>query len=144
MPYRTKLIGVADIVLEAYQNGAGIKDLAIVYGVSAGTVKNLLKRNGVPIRSQGRPKGKGIHIKGTPAYQRKYLYGLTQEEYNKLQQDQNGLCAICITRPANVVDHCHSTNKVRGLLCRQCNLGIGHLGDSTDTVAKALAYLERA
>ena len=41
-----------------------------------------------------------------------------------------------------VVDHCHKTNLIRGVLCVKCNTGIGQLRDSVEVVAKALKYLE--
>jgi hypothetical protein len=41
-----------------------------------------------------------------------------------------------------VVDHDHNTGAVRGLLCHSCNTGLGHLGDSVETLARALDYLQ--
>ncbi|WP_225102842.1 endonuclease domain-containing protein [Streptomyces sp. CoH27] len=41
------------------------------------------------------------------------------------------------------VDHCHRTSKVRGLLCRACNLGIGHFDDNLDVLRNAIVYLQR-
>jgi hypothetical protein len=72
-------------------------------------------------------------------------YGLTSEEFDKMMTKQDNSCAICFkqfdlkVRPC--VDHCHATGKVRGLLCRSCNLGIGHLGDDPARVLKAHQYL---
>jgi hypothetical protein len=77
----------------------------------------------------------------------KYKYGITLSEYNSLLLEQNSNCAICginqseLNRPL-YVDHCHSTGKVRGLLCRKCNVSIGMLGDSIDLVEKSLIYLK--
>ena len=69
----------------------------------------------------------------------KYKYGLSWEEYLILYDSQEGSCKICKTplsllsenqtKTANV-DHCHSTGKIRGLLCGDCNRGIGLLKDS--------------
>ena len=73
------------------------------------------------------------------------IYGLTPEQYDALLQQQDGVCAICRetcrTGQRLSVDHDHATGRIRGLLCRNCNLGIGHLGDSADRIASALAYL---
>lgn len=55
--------------------------------------------------------------------------------------DLNGLCAICLLAPAECVDHNHTTDKVRGLLCPRCNMGIGLLGDSAATAHSAAKYL---
>jgi hypothetical protein len=70
-------------------------------------------------------------------------YGITIEEYNRLFKLQNGKCAICnVTQEKSLdVDHCHKSNKVRGLLCRKCNLGIGFMQDSPDICKKASEYL---
>jgi hypothetical protein len=60
---------------------------------------------------------------------------------------QDSKCAICARHidelPKTLdVDHCHTTGKVRGLLCGKCNMGIGYFQDNTKTINKALAYLE--
>lgn len=76
-------------------------------------------------------------------------YNLTVEEFNELLASQDGKCAICRTDewPGNGhrphVDHCHSTNKVRGALCHDCNLGLGHFKDRIDLLEAAIAYLKR-
>ena len=73
-------------------------------------------------------------------------YGMTSAQYDAAVLVQNGLCAICQTAPTKkklVVDHCHATGKVRGLLCDACNTGIGYLGDSSTRVEGALWYLRR-
>ena len=84
----------------------------------------------------------------------KYNYGLSLEDYNFLLEKQDNKCAICEcnefenrwTNKNNklpfVVDHCHTTNKVRGLLCDNCNLMIGHAKDNIETLTKAIKYLK--
>jgi hypothetical protein len=73
------------------------------------------------------------------------LYGLSPEDFELMARTQNGLCAICQSLPDQlVVDHCHITGNVRGLLCNKCNRGIGQLNDDIETVRSALEYLERA
>lgn len=56
-------------------------------------------------------------------------YRLTQEEFDMLEKDQNGVCAICHKAPSGNkplhVDHCHETGRTRGLLCHQCNWFMG-------------------
>jgi hypothetical protein len=56
---------------------------------------------------------------------------------------QNGACKVCNEVPTETlrVDHCHVTGRVRGLLCRKCNTGLGMLRDSVAIVASALEYL---
>jgi Autographiviridae endonuclease VII len=74
----------------------------------------------------------------------KFLYGISIEDYNALLAQQRGACAICRKRPGHrlFVDHCHTTNKVRRLLCRGCNFGIGYFGDDPRLLRAAAAYLE--
>jgi hypothetical protein len=73
-------------------------------------------------------------------------YGITPEDYDSLYQQQYGCCAICGTHqsklPATLaVDHNHDTKEVRGLLCFDCNTGIGKLQDNYDIIIKAAEYL---
>lgn len=67
-----------------------------------------------------------------------------EREYGISRNDpilQAKSCAICGKSGKLDVDHCHDTGRVRGMLCRQCNLGIGVLRDDPDMIAKAVAYL---
>lgn len=77
----------------------------------------------------------------------KRKYGITEEEYKLLLQQQNNRCAICLKENKNNeplhLDHCHSTNKVRGLLCNNCNLGIGNLQENLIIIKRAYEYLEK-
>jgi hypothetical protein len=69
-------------------------------------------------------------------------HGLTVEEYDAIEAAQDGRCAICRQDKPLVVDHCHESGKVRGLLCHLCNRAIGFLGDDPIIVGQAAAYLE--
>lgn len=59
--------------------------------------------------------------------------------------EQGGICAICLrtcrTYPNLTVDHDHETGEVRGLLCRGCNVLLGHLQDDTGSLKRAISYL---
>lgn len=73
-----------------------------------------------------------------------YKYGISPEAVYSLLSEQDGLCRIC---PKDIranfnVDHCHVTDKVRGLLCNNCNTGIGLLRDSPDILREAAKYIE--
>jgi len=78
----------------------------------------------------------------------KVRYGLDAQAYAALLDGQGGMCAICKAahvdahRQRLVVDHCHTTGKLRGLLCSRCNTGIGHMKDSPETCLAAAAYLK--
>lgn len=84
----------------------------------------------------------------------KMRYGITPEQYSELFTVQEGRCAICgneesicHSRSKKVqklaVDHCHSTGKVRGLLCQDCNRGLGKFHDDPIRLQKAIEYLTR-
>jgi hypothetical protein len=77
-------------------------------------------------------------------------FGVLRSEYDAILSSQGGRCAICrVASPATTdsrrrmfcVDHCHATGKVRGLLCINCNRGLGLLGDDVEAIRRALAYL---
>ena len=73
-------------------------------------------------------------------------YGISYQEYLMMLETQGGGCAICGTtdtgkRKAFAVDHCHTTGKVRGLLCSNCNTGIGNLRDDVGLLTRAIEYL---
>ena len=72
-------------------------------------------------------------------------YGLTVEQYNELRAQQGEACAICRVKPNArlVVDHCHKTGRVRGLLCGECNLALGKFRDDPAVVEAALHYLQQ-
>jgi hypothetical protein len=77
----------------------------------------------------------------------KIKYGITISEYDLLFKEQEGACAICKTHQSTqpialAVDHCHTTGKVRGLLCGKCNRGIGLFEDREDILVSAIHYLK--
>lgn len=90
------------------------------------------------------------------ALERRYLertYNISLEQYQWFYEKQEGLCAICRQegfkmhpnqKTSIVVDHCHATGVVRGLLCHNCNRALGLLQDSTDYLKRAIGYLEGA
>jgi len=69
-------------------------------------------------------------------------YGITSEILEKMKIDQNYKCKICGKSVTLVVDHCHKSYKVRGLLCNNCNSGLGMFNDNIETIKNALKYLE--
>src|ERR1017187_6553442 len=73
---------------------------------------------------------------------RRELYGLEPEEYNAMFAAQNGLCAICKTKPIAGVDHDHETGKARGLLCVLGNFGLGQFKDNPALMRAAAVYIE--
>lgn len=69
-------------------------------------------------------------------------YNIDIKHYDELYKKQGGRCLICnIDSEVLDVDHDHKTGEVRGLLCRSCNLGLGHFKDNKESLKKALEYL---
>lgn len=74
-----------------------------------------------------------------------YKYGLSEVEYAALISKQNNLCAVCgekQERKVLCVDHDHKTGKVRGLLCGNCNVGLGNFRDNIRILQSAIGYLK--
>jgi len=76
------------------------------------------------------------------------LYGMTLEQYNKIFDKQNGCCSICGKHQSECnkalsVDHNHSSNQVRGLLCNYCNRGIGIFNENIQSLNSAIEYLKK-
>ena len=74
-------------------------------------------------------------------------FGINYDQYNRILEDQNNVCAICNNLDRNgrslAVDHCHTTNKVRGLLCTDCNTALGLFKDNKDLLSSAIMYLNK-
>jgi len=91
-------------------------------------------------RSDGQAKGRRRTLR---------QYGITEQAWDLMLARQRGRCAICRTDTPGGrgeswnIDHDHVTGQVRGLLCQRCNLAIGMLGDSPETMRAALRYVER-
>ena len=76
-----------------------------------------------------------------------YRYKITQEEWQAIFERQHGCCAICGVSQENLnhpleIDRDQVTGRIRGLLCRKCNCGIGHLGEDIERMKRAIRYLE--
>lgn len=80
-------------------------------------------------------------------YERLRHYDLSPEDYEQMLAFQEGKCAICGATesghrsPYLLVDHCHVTGNVRGLLCHLCNVGLGGFRDDPALLLKATRYL---
>lgn len=107
------------------------------------------------IKKEGSPKKykRNKHLKyepGTKEYSRnaslKYMYGITLDDYNNLYVEQKGCCDICNKHQSELkaglcVDHNHTTGKVRGLLCVNCNQAIGKLYENVEFMENAIKYI---
>jgi hypothetical protein len=81
-------------------------------------------------------------------YYLKQKYGITREEYDGMLEERQGKCDICQSTESfhqsgkMQVDHCHESNKVRGILCFRCNTALGAFQDNTELLKQAINYLE--
>ena len=82
-------------------------------------------------------------------YNRMVNYGLTPDRFNSMLKEQNNKCKLCLVEFDELafnytlnVDHCHTTNKVRGLLCSLCNRGLGQFKDNIERLTQAINYLQ--
>jgi hypothetical protein len=107
---------------------------------------NFVRGEDSPNYKHGRSKKTNEDYK---QYQRecydRFKYGLEPEDKKTLIEKQNNSCAICGYKFGQKegdmhIDHCHTTNVVRGLLCNSCNTGLGHFRDSPELLNKAAEY----
>lgn len=79
-------------------------------------------------------------------YDWQYRYGVSPEEYHQLWESQEGKCKICGKELPEgeylSIDHDKETGEVRGLLCKQCNSGLGYFKDNPENLRKAAEYIE--
>jgi hypothetical protein len=69
-------------------------------------------------------------------------YKMKPADFERRVKEQDGLCAICLNSRVLVIDHNHDTDKVRGLLCENCNRGLGFFRDCVLILESAIAYLQ--
>ena len=89
------------------------------------------------------------HVTVHRKYKLRKHYNLTQAEFNAMLTQQEHRCLICKQtfdpkniRLSSVIDHCHTSNRVRGLLCRMCNVGLGAFNENITALKQAAAYLQ--
>ena len=100
-------------------------------------------------REYYKTSGKQKKLEAYPERRRRILksrYGITPEQFDELYNKQLGKCAICQQTYHSTlhIDHDHSNGKIRGLLCNNCNRGLGHFKDSTELLENASKYLIKA
>ena len=78
---------------------------------------------------------------------RLHIYGLGKEQFLQMLEEQNNRCKICLKLFSEKgydvprIDHCHATGKNRGLLCNNCNRGLGFFLDSAELMERAAHYI---
>jgi len=106
-------------------------------------------KNRERVRANQRAWNKANRAKANEYRRKQYYkskYGLTEEERDAMLAAQGFKCKTCRSdSPGNkvgwVIDHCHSTNKVRGILCHDCNLALGHVKDDVVVLKNLIQHL---
>ena len=129
--------------------------------VSHSSMRAWIKKNKLNGNIELRPRGKSISIaskhgrrdtsgKNNPNYKdglrtggRWSRYGITEIQYNIMLEEQSGKCKICGTKFSSTphIDHDHSSGSVRGLLCSDCNIGLGLFKDNIGSLNSAIKHL---
>lgn len=71
-------------------------------------------------------------------------YKISSPQYLGLLNSNNGMCMICKNEKATDIDHCHISGIVRGMICHNCNMMLGHAKDNNDTLLNAIEYLKQS
>lgn len=138
-----------------------LEELGIDFGIRHCTQCNQVKPKEEFVKKANSPRfyswcrdcfnqhGRDLKQRNPEAYKKKVRkntlkrrYNLTEEEYQNLLDSQNGTCAICKEIPVRfVIDHDHSSGKVRGLLCDNCNLSVGWYENNSNRISQIIEYL---
>jgi hypothetical protein len=86
-------------------------------------------------------ENKEKHRGSTREYHLRHRYGIGQKDFEELLAAQGGVCAICGAPDPQHVDHDHVFGNVRGVLCFNCNGGLGQFKDNVENLGKAISYL---
>jgi hypothetical protein len=168
-------------MISAYQTGQTLREIGNKYGCDKRVIGKCLQANGIQLRDSGAPRSpiidgkkncalckswkeierfyancaycKECRCKASAATGLLNRYGITEDEYLKMAEAQNNLCAICNQPETEMnnnrsrvkrlsVDHCHTTNKVRKLLCNRCNVLLGKMQENVELLQRAIQYLK--
>lgn len=117
------------------------KSLDVFYKYKTGYYNPYCKPcNKIRIREYRRNNSHGHYLRKV-----KDKFKISTEEYESLYEKHNGKCAICLQNNDGrrlSIDHCHETGKIRGLLCRKCNVALGYFRDNTEYLKRAILYLQ--
>jgi hypothetical protein len=142
----------SEAIAADYKSGVRMQDIAQKHGLKdAGQIYSVLEAVGVTeLRRGPNPKRGYASLRDRELF---VNYGMRLDDYAKMLRAQGGVCLLCgkvetrlgpTRRLAPLsVDHDHKTGKVRGLLCSNCNHGIGSFRDDPELIERAIAYLEK-
>jgi Recombination endonuclease VII len=156
-------------IVSLYEIGISCRDIGTQYGVAGSSINKFLRKNGIQTRNKLEAiqyrnygtaeciacgdifdkiqSGHKLCIECIPntTWRRRWQeYGVTKKIYDNLLEKQDGLCPLCsisLNYDTGVVDHCHFTGTVRGILCVGCNLALGKF-DNPEFLARAFSYLK--
>lgn len=94
-------------------------------------------------REKNKEKWRAINKESQKRWRLKNIYKISEIELERLNKRSKGKCEICRIKKAEYIDHCHETGKVRGILCRNCNTGIGMFNDDANFLIRASKYLNK-
>lgn len=97
-------------------------------------------------RKAHRSRWDSMSVSERREFNAKKLYGLSYREIEEMFEAQHKKCSTCkdeATLSSLVVDHCHSSKSVRGLICNSCNKALGFVKDNTETLKQMIKYLEK-
>lgn len=79
-------------------------------------------------------------------YNRQHNFGIDEAALSRQIAEQGGMCAVCrksvVTPRISHIDHCHATGRIRGVLCRKCNIGLGWFYDDHESLLRASGYVK--
>lgn len=109
--------------------------------------KSYLSARCKPCHQEYKKENPAATARNRKAEKLKLRYGLTYEEWEALRENEGYACMVCGITEVELdrrldVDHCHSSGKVRGVLCNPCNTLLGHAKDNIGILKSAIAYLE--
>ena len=118
-------------------------------GTDSTSLQSMCKECAASVRKERYLSNKDIEKNRSYSNRIKRVYGITDFDYQKMFDNQNGKCAICGSLETGrgktnkfCIDHDHKTGKVRGLLCRNCNVLLGKLSDSIGLCQNIITYLK--
>lgn len=114
--------------------------------------KKWYQNNKEKVKEQTKKRYQSLDFNYRQKYTIKYKYGIGLIEYETLVKKNNGCCAICGREQENgakhykklYIDHDHTTRKIRGIICNDCNRGLGGFKDNIQFLQNAIKYLENA
>ena len=139
----SKIVSIDNDSKESYVHKSKYKDLIVkIYDSFEKDLKDINNQ----VSRLKKQLSKGHHIECSCSFCKPVDNQLKEdlEDYNKMLINQNNKCDICRIEFNNlVVDHCHTTGKVRGLLCNGCNSGIGFFKENKVTILNSIEYLNK-